>query len=345
MGFEFRKATRTSARLRLALIGPAGTGKTYSALAIAGGLGKRVAVIDSEHGSASKYAGDFAFDVLELDSFAPKTYVEAMEAAVAAGYDVIVVDSLSHAWMGKDGALEMVDRAAKRSGGSNTFGAWRDVTPHHNALVEAMIACRAHLIVTMRAKTEYVQEKDERGRTQVRKVGLAPVQRDGLEYEFDVVGDMTAEHDFVVSKTRCSALADQVIHKPGAKLAATLRAWLTDVPAPAVAAPSPAERDWPRRIVEARQADKPGSALVHLGKELASAELNGARDAILSAYGEALASWLATLADPTTLEQAATTVRERVPEGVLAGAVRARLDAAVNARREALAGSSSEQEG
>lgn len=232
MTFTFTEATKDEARLRLALCGPAGSGKTYSALAIATTLGQRVAVIDTEHGAASKYGSGrpFKFQRLNLTTFAPATYVEAIHAAEDAGFDVIIIDSLSHAWMGKDGALEMVDRAAKKgSGGGNTFGAWRDVTPQHNALVEAMIACKAHLIVTMRVKVDFEQIKDDRGKTTVRKVGLAPVQRDGLEYEFDVVLDINADHEGIVSKTRCSELTDKVFARPGAEVAKILKGWLSDV--------------------------------------------------------------------------------------------------------------------
>lgn len=228
MQFNIKKATKQQARLRMALIGPSGSGKTYSALEIATRLGQRVIVIDTERGSASKYADLFAFDVLELETFEPRTYVAALQACTDAGADVVVVDSLSHAWIGKGGALEQVDRAAKRQGG-NSFGAWRDVTPQHNELVDAMLRTNAHLIVTMRAKTEFVQERDERtGRTVVRKVGLAPVQRDGLEYEFDVVADVNHEHEAVITKSRCAALSDAIIPRPGESLAKTLRAWLSD---------------------------------------------------------------------------------------------------------------------
>lgn len=240
--FEFRKATKHKARLRLALIGPAGSGKTYSALAIAAHLapGERIAVIDTEHGSASKYADTFDFDVLELDSFAPDTYVDALRAAEAAGYGVVIVDSLSHAWMGRDGALEQVDKISQRSDTKNSFAAWRHVTPRHNALVEAMLAARVHVIATMRTKMEYVIDRDERtGKSSPRKVGLAPVQRDGLEYEFDVVGDLDVANNFTVTKTRCSALADAHINRPGQQLAETLRAWLTDgTERPAVTPPA-----------------------------------------------------------------------------------------------------------
>ena len=233
MALQFRQARKKQLKLRMALIGPAGSGKTYSALNIGQHLGRRVAVIDTEHGSASKYADLFTFDVLELESFHPQMYIDAISAAEQAGYDVLIIDSLSHAWMGKDGALELVDKAAKRSQSGNSFAAWRDVTPLHNNLVEAMLAARLHLVVTMRSKMEYVQEKDEKGRTQIRKVGLQPVQRDGLEYEFDVVADLDTDNNLIVGKTRCPQLTGVVLPKPGKDIADVLNAWLTDGRPPA----------------------------------------------------------------------------------------------------------------
>lgn len=225
----FKKARKEQAPARLALIGPSGSGKTYSAIKVGAALGKKLAVIDSERGSASKYAGDVAeFDVCELESFSPEKYIEAIGAATSAGYDVLVIDSLSHAWSGKDGALEMVDNAAARSRSGNKFAAWREVTPHHNALVDAILRFPGHIIVTMRAKTEWVLEENDRGKKEPRKIGLAPIQRDGLEYEFDVVADIDLEHRMIVSKTRCSALDGAVISKPGADVAKTIRDWLDD---------------------------------------------------------------------------------------------------------------------
>lgn len=240
-GLVFKKATKETAKLRLALAGPSGAGKTFTALTLATHLahGGRIAVIDTERGSASKYADLFTFDTLDLTSFHPKTYIEAIEAAAAAGYAVLIIDSLSHAWMGRDGALELVDRAAKRSQSGNSFGAWREVTPLHNALVDALVSAPLHLIATLRSKQEYVQEKNERtGRTEIRKVGLAPVQRDGLEYEFDVFGEMSApDNTLVISKSRCPALSGAVVEKPGQSVAATLLHWLTDG-APALSTPA-----------------------------------------------------------------------------------------------------------
>lgn len=243
---QFKRATKEQAKLRLALIGLAGSGKTYSALSIATHLvpGGKIAVIDTERGSASLYADRFTFDVLDLERHGPEDYCDAIDAAQDAGYDVIVVDSLSHAWAGKDGALEQVDKIAKREGKSNNFTAWRDVTPKHNRLVDTMLSCKSHLIATIRSKMEYVLEKDEKtGKSAPRKVGLAPIQRDGLDYEFTVVGDMNLSHELIVSKSRCSAIpVGDIIDKPGEKLARTLREWLNSGAAPAPRpepAPSP----------------------------------------------------------------------------------------------------------
>jgi len=234
MALAFQKATKKKAKLRAAFMGPAGSGKTYSSLAVASALGQRIAVIDTEHGSASKYADRFMFDSIEPDSFSADLYIEAIHAAEAAGYDVLVIDSLSHAWSGKDGILEFVDQRTKASRSGNAFSSgWRDATPKHNALIEAILACKCHVIATMRTKTEYVLEEDQRGKKMPRKVGMAPVQRDGMEYEFDVVGDLDAESNFIVTKTRCPALSGKVIPKPGADLAHVLLGWLSDGAEPA----------------------------------------------------------------------------------------------------------------
>lgn len=246
---RFQKATRKQSKLRLALVGPSGSGKTFSALSIAKHLGKRIAVIDSERGSARLYAGRAAdFDVLELENYSPRDYYEAIREAEREGYDVIVVDSLTHAWSGKGGALEMVDNAARRSQSKNSYMAWRDVTPEHNALVDAMVGCKSHIVVTMRVKTEYVLEEDKNGKKTPRKVGLAPIQRDGLEYEFTVVGDLDLEHNLIVSKTRIEALDGAVIKFPGQQIAETILADLNDGE-PRTEAPPAATRELAQKAV------------------------------------------------------------------------------------------------
>lgn len=231
----FTKATKSASRLRAALCGTSGSGKTYSGLAIASALGKRIAVIDTEHGSAAKYSDIFEFDVLNLDSFEAEKFTEGIRAAERAGYDVIVIDSLSHAWMGTGGTLDQVTEAKRRS--KNEFTAWRDPSKAHTELIEAILHARLHVIATMRSKTEYILEESQ-GRKVPRKVGMAPVQRDGMEYEFDVVGDM---HDgtLVISKSRCPALSGKSFHHPGREFGETLLAWLGTGPLPEPATPAP----------------------------------------------------------------------------------------------------------
>jgi len=312
MAFTFKRATKAQAKLRLAVIGPSGAGKTYSALAIATHLGERVAVIDTERGSASKYADKFGFDVLELETFEPASYVDAIHAAEEAGFDVIVIDSLSHAWMGKGGALEMVDNAQRRQRTPNSFTAWRDVTPEHNKLVEAIVTCRAHIVVTMRAKTEYVQEKDERGKTTIRKIGLAPVQRDGLEYEFDVVCDIDLDNVLVVSKTRCTEMAERTFKKPGKDVADVLRAWLSDGTAPVERARPPAERPAPVAEIERRHDPAtmpetgPTPMFIAIGTQIEQAEHEEEVDALMNEAREAFRGHLMTKDQGKTLGDVAT---------------------------------------
>lgn len=242
---QFVEARREHAHARIALIGISGSGKTLSALKIARGLGgKRIGVIDSERGSSRKHAGKgIPFSILELVTYSPATYVDAMRCAYRAGIDVLIVDGLSQAWAGKDGALEMVDQVAKRSRSQNSFAAWREVTPEHNRMVEAMVSIPCHLIVTMRAKTEWVLEDVDNGKGGThkapRRVGMAPVQREGLEYEFDIVGDMTGDHDWIVTKTRCDSFDGAIIRKPGEAVGEQVLAWLHEAePAPAAAEPA-----------------------------------------------------------------------------------------------------------
>jgi DNA polymerase III delta prime subunit len=224
--FTFAPAVKRNAKLRLALTGPGGSGKTYTALALATALGGPIAVVDTEHGSASKYANLFRFDVTEVGNYDPGYVPDLIQEVAAAGYSTLVVDSWSHFWMGKDGELEQVDQHTTRSRSSNSFAAWRHVSPKHNAMVDAMLSAPIHIIVTMRVKTEWVVEQNEKGRTVPRKIGLAPVMKDGVEYEFDVCGDLDQDNNLMVSKSRCPELNGKLIARPGAEMGRTLRSWL-----------------------------------------------------------------------------------------------------------------------
>lgn len=225
----FRPATRQKVKLRMAIDGVSGAGKTFTALRFAFALGKRVAVINSESGAVEKYLGlspdgtPFQFDVCELDDFAPTKYTEAILAAGQAGYDVVVIDSLSHAWAGAGGALELKDRQ-----GGNSFTAWKNITPMHNQMIEAVLRSPCHVIATMRSKTEYVLETDGRGRSVPRKVGTAPIQRSGMEYEFDAYCSLDSEHILTVSKSRIPEIDCAMSVKPGASFMEPIVSWLND---------------------------------------------------------------------------------------------------------------------
>lgn len=181
--FFFTRAERKQAFLKIALIGPSGSGKSLGALLLAQGLESRVAVIDTEARRSEYYADRFAFDVLHLDApYKPERYIEAVNAAISAGYETIIIDSASHEWIGTGGCLEIVD---SMKGGGNSFSAWGKVTPRHNNFIDIIVQAPAHVILTLRGKDEYVVE-DVNGKKVPRKIGIGAQMRDGLEYECTV---------------------------------------------------------------------------------------------------------------------------------------------------------------
>jgi AAA domain len=234
----FKKAVKYNAKLRMAIAGPAGSGKTWTALTIAKGLagGGPIALIDTEHDSASKYADEFEFDSQGLTNFDPRNYIKAIHEAENDGYAVLIIDSLSHAWNGTGGALELVEATAKRGAAQrnkkdpNTFNAWGEVTPIQNQLIDAIVGSKIHIICTMRTKTEYVVEGNS-----PRKLGMAPIQRADMEYEFDVYADMNIDNTMIIQKSRCRALSGAVIPKPTIKVADVLKEWLAGPDAPVIA--------------------------------------------------------------------------------------------------------------
>ena len=202
----FTKAKRTNAKLRLAITGTAGGGKTYGALLIALGLEGKIAVIDTENGSADLYAHLGDYDTCQLTPpFDPRRYVQLIHEAENNGYNVIIIDSLSHEWSGEGGCLDLQAKIASAKYKGNTYVAWKDVTPLHNSLINAILASPCHIIATMRSKTDFFLNPENR---QVQKVGLAPVQRDNVEYEFTTVLDISQNHLASVSKDRTGLFRD-----------------------------------------------------------------------------------------------------------------------------------------
>lgn len=230
----FKPASRKKVRGRIAFDGPAGSGKTFTALRLAHCLGSKIAVINTESGAVEKYLGlapdgiPWKFDVGYLQDNSPTSYTAAMLEAARAGYEVLIIDSFSHAWAGAGGALELVDK----KGGAKFSSGWRDVTPMHNRMIEAVLGSPCHIISTLRTKTEYVVEEytDNNGqrKSAPRRIGMKPIQRDGVEYEFDVVCDLDLTNTLTVTKTRCSALRGQVCVMPGAEFFAPLVEWLNE---------------------------------------------------------------------------------------------------------------------
>ena len=228
----FVKAIKSKSLLRLALFGPSGGGKTFSALRIASGIGGKIAVIDSERGSASKYADRFEFDVCDLDTKSIDSYIKNIKEAGQAGYNVLILDSMTHAWQE---LLEEIDKIAKTQFKGNTWSAWSKGTPKQRLFIDTLLSYPGHIIATMRSKTEWTQEKDERtGKSKPIRVGLAPEQGKGVEYEFDILMELTTEHLASIIKDRTGMFQDKIIDHPSEEFGKELVAWLNSGADPVV---------------------------------------------------------------------------------------------------------------
>lgn len=229
MTLELKKAQRRKAKLKMGISSPSGGGKTLGSILVAYGLVKeahpewkdaqiweKIAVVDSENGSGELYVGKRMSDgfvigeynVIRLEApFEADKYSKCIDICYDAEIEVVIIDSATHLWAGVGGALEQQGAIAKRTG--NSYTAWRDVNPQITRFIDKMLQTDIHIIATMRSKTEYVQEKDQSsGKTVIRKVGLAPVMRDGMEYEFTTFIEIDAEHNAFGSKDR-TGLIDQ----------------------------------------------------------------------------------------------------------------------------------------
>lgn len=250
----FKRATKAAAKLRAAIFGPSGAGKTYTSLRVATGLGGRIAVIDTERGSASKYSDRFTFDVLELEDQSVQGYVDAIKLAAAEGYAVLVIDSLSHGWQS---LMEEVDKLAKAKFKGNTWSAWSEGTPQQRKLVKAILDFPGHVLATMRSKTEWTTVDDGRGKKVPQRIGLAPEQGKGVEYEFDILVEISTEHIANVIKDRTGKFQDKLIEKPDEQFGRDLAAWLADGVTPEAPAQAP-RIGWLERVNRATTVDELG---------------------------------------------------------------------------------------
>jgi len=171
----FQKVQRKAAKMRVAMAGPSGAGKTLSALYLAYGVTQdwsKIALIDTEHGRGQFYGsrsdlevGEYLYQELEPPFTAEKYIAMAQEAQQAVGSDgVIIIDSFSHAWEGEGGVLDYKETIEQQSG-KNSFTAWNDAGKRQNQLINTLLALDCHVIVTMRTKMAYAMEQNERGKT------------------------------------------------------------------------------------------------------------------------------------------------------------------------------------
>ena len=239
---QFKPAARKRVKAKVALIGASGSGKTLSGLLFARGLvgdEGRVAVIDTENDTASNYEGSIAtklqpsgFDVLNLTPpFEVDRYIAAMRLAKHAGYDVAVVDQISWMWDGPGGLLEKLDKLSQSGGKGESFYGWKKITPEYNRFVQELLLIDMHVIATMRAKSVYADEDGKNGKRQKVKIGTAPIQRPGLDFEFQIAFDLDAGHCATVNKDRTDVFADHMLPltiEDGKKLASWLNSAKAD---------------------------------------------------------------------------------------------------------------------
>jgi hypothetical protein len=227
----FQKAERKKAKLRLGLDGPSGSGKTHSALLIASGLvSGNIFLIDTERDSATLEIGkpgipEFLHAPL-YPPYTPARYQEYIREAINEGAELIIIDSLSHAWSGNGGVLDMHDKAAKAQRSGNSWAAWREVTPEHNALVDTILNTPCHIICTMRTKTAWEVTENDKGKKVPQKIGLKPEQREGMEYEFTSVLDLSLEGHIATSSKDRTSLFDGRHFVPNADTGKELIEWL-----------------------------------------------------------------------------------------------------------------------
>lgn len=225
---KFQKAKREKAKLRLGLTGPSGAGKTYSALLMAKGLGGKIAVLDTEHGSASLYEQLVDFDVLNLDPpYTPERFIEAIEAAEKAGYDTLIIDSITHEWTGAGGCLELNEELTKSKYKGNSYQAWSETGTRHRRFLDKILQSRLHIIVTMRSKTETAMQESITGKKQIVKLGMKSEQRESSEYEFTTVLDIIHDgHYATASKDRTGLFTDKDPAKITEQTGKDLLEWL-----------------------------------------------------------------------------------------------------------------------
>lgn len=222
---QLRKATRQKAKIRLGLSSVSGGGKTYSSILIAKGLSNgnmdKIALIDTENGSGDLYANLGDYNVITLEApYTPERYIEAINACESAGMEVIIIDSITHEWDGKGGILEISNSMT-----GNSYTNWAKLTPRHQAFIDKILQCKAHVITTVRRKQDYEMTTNSQGKLVPQKVGLKEVTREGFEYELTVNLELDTNHNATVSKDRTGLFVGKPDFKPSEETGKLLLDW------------------------------------------------------------------------------------------------------------------------
>lgn len=253
MSITFTKAARRAVKLKIGIDGPSGAGKTMGALALAKGItnGGKIAVGDSENGSAALYADRFDFDTVTIPDAKPATYTAIIDAAVDAGYDALVLDSITHAWQHVLSAKEEYDRANPKS---NQWTNWGRFAPQWDALMKHILQAPIHIVATMRSKQAYEQVENN-GKKSIVKLGLQPQVRDGAEYEFGIVFSVNQAHRAEATKDRTGLFTGDMLDLCSHSLHNALVQWMN--------AGGPAPQPAPEESASAEQLAKLSELTYH----------------------------------------------------------------------------------
>lgn len=225
MTIQLHRAERKKTKLRIGLGGPAGSGKTYSALLMASGMApwEKIAMIDTENGSGELYSHLGPYNVVTITPpFSPESYIEAIKECEKAGMEVIVIDSITHEWDGQGGCLEIVDKLGGK------YQDWGKVTPRHKAFIDAILQSQCHIITSVRKKQDYDMVKTPDGRTKVEKLGMKEITREGFEYELTLSFELMINHYAKASKDRTGLFMDKPEFIIDSKVGKILNDWAND---------------------------------------------------------------------------------------------------------------------
>lgn len=206
MTFEIKRASRQRTKIKMLISGPSGSGKTYSALLMASGMTdwNKICVIDSERGSADLYSHLGPYNTLTLEPpYPPEKFIEAINAAIKAGMEVIIIDSITHEWDGIGGVLQIHENMT-----GNSYTNWNKLTPRHNAFINAIIQSPVHMICTGRSKQDYVLT-EKNGKQVPEKVGMKAITREGFDYEVTLSLDLDIKHNVTATKDRTGLFIDK----------------------------------------------------------------------------------------------------------------------------------------